>query len=168
MRRFGRVPVSEFHLFEVTLSGLPKDSAPQSAIYLARFENLDHVREFVGQAAQACGMDETAVYQVQLAVDEAFTNIVEHAYGGECDEEIQCTCQICNQGLSITLRDCGRSFDPTGVPDPDLDATLQERQVGGLGVYFIRQLMDEVEFKFITLPETGETCNLLRMFKRKE
>ncbi|MBN1147288.1 MAG: ATP-binding protein [Anaerolineales bacterium] len=135
---------------------------------MARFENLDCVREFVGQAAQECGLDATAIYQVQLAVDEAFTNIVEHAYGGECDENIQCTCQASDEGLSVTLRDCGRAFDPSNVPDPDLEAALQERQVGGLGVYFIRQLMDEVEFKFDASPDTGRACNTLRMFKRKE
>ena len=144
------------------------ESLPQTVIYLARFENLDRIREFVGQAARSCGLDATAVYQVQLAADEAFTNIVEHAYGGECDEKIQCTCQISDEGLGITLRDCGQVFDPTQVPDPDLKATLQERQIGGLGVYFIRQLMDEVEFKFTVLPDTGQACNLLRMFKRKE
>jgi anti-sigma regulatory factor (Ser/Thr protein kinase) len=54
------------------------------------------------------------------------------------------------------------------VPDPDLEADLQQRQVGGLGLYFIRQLMDEVQFKFITLPETGKPCNVITMFKRKE
>ena len=158
------------------MSGLSQDSvsrnssenSPQSVIYQARFENLDRVRQFVGQAAQECGLNANAIYQVQLAVDEAFTNIVEHAYGGECDEDIQCTCQISDEGLNVMLHDCGQAFDPTVVPDPDLKASLQERRVGGLGVYFIRQLMDEVEFKFTTSPDTGRACNMLKMFKRKE
>jgi serine/threonine-protein kinase RsbW len=137
-------------------------------VYPAQFENLDHVREFVGGAAQKCGLDASAIYAVQLAVDEGFSNIIEHAYGGECLEKIECKCQIADAGLTITLRDCGVPFDPMAVPDPDLEAELEERDIGGLGLYFIRQLMDEVEFSFMRDPETGKRCNVLRMQKRKE
>jgi anti-sigma regulatory factor (Ser/Thr protein kinase) len=149
----------------------PQDSletAPQSTSYPARFSQLDRVRDFVGQVADAGGLNPEAIYQVQLAVDEAFTNIVEHAYGGECDKEIVCTCQILANGLSITLRDCGQTFDPTRVPEPDLEADLEERQIGGLGLFFIRQLMDEVEFAFASETETGQECNIIKMIKYKE
>jgi serine/threonine-protein kinase RsbW len=134
----------------------------------AQFENLDHVREFVGAAAQKCGLDASAIYAVQLAVDEGFSNIIDHAYGGECLEKIECKCQIADAGLTVTLRDCGVPFDPTAIHDPDLAAELEERDIGGLGLYFIRQLMDEVEFSFMRDPETGKSCNVLRMRKRKE
>ncbi len=144
-------------------------SGPQEIkVYPAQFENLDLVREFVGAAAQKCGLDASAIYAVQLAVDEAFSNIIEHAYGGECLDQIECKCQIASPGLTITLRDCGSPFDPEAVPDPNLTAELQERDIGGLGLYFIRQLMDEVDFSFLPDPETGRPCNVLRMRKRKE
>jgi serine/threonine-protein kinase RsbW len=137
-------------------------------VYPAQFENLDHVREFVGAAAQKCGLNASAVYAVQLAVDEGFSNIIEHAYGGECLEKIECKCQLADSGLTVTLRDCGTPFDPSAVPDPDLVAELEERDIGGLGLYFIRQLMDDVEFSFMRDPETGKRCNVLRMRRRKE
>ena len=137
-------------------------------VYPAQFENLDHVREFVGAAAQKCGLNASAVYAVQLAVDEGFSNIIEHAYGGECLEKIECKCQLADSGLTVTLRDCGTPFDPSAVPDPDLVAELEDRDIGGLGLYFIRQLMDEVEFSFMRDPETGKRCNVLRMYRRKE
>jgi serine/threonine-protein kinase RsbW len=137
-------------------------------VYPAQFENLDHVREFVGAAAQKCGLDAPAIYAIQLAVDEGFSNIIEHAYGGECLEKIECKCQIADSGLTVTLRDCGSPFDPAAVPAPNLTAELQERDIGGLGLYFIRQLMDEVDFSFVPDPETGKPCNVLRMRKRKE
>jgi len=54
------------------------------------------------------------------------------------------------------------------VPEPNLEADLEEREVGGLGLYFIHQLMDEVKFDFGTEPKTGKICNILTMFKRKE
>jgi serine/threonine-protein kinase RsbW len=148
--------------------GESASSAPQSMIYTACFDNLDRVRTFVGQFAEACCLEPAAVYAVQLAVDEAFTNIVEHAYGGESDEKIECICQISGDGLSISLRDCGKPFDPCIVPTPDLDAALEDREVGGLGLYFIYQLMDDVQFSFFDDPQTGKPCNILKMFKRKE
>ncbi len=139
----------------------------QSVSYTAQFENLDHVREFVGQAAQSSGLNNAAVYAVQLAVDEAFSNIIDHAYDGECAEKIECTCQIFDFGLVITLRDCGKPFDPTAIPDPDLDVELENRDIGGLGLYFIRNLMDEVSFSFSLEADTGKQCNVLRMIKRR-
>ncbi len=113
-------------------------------------------------------MEPAAVYAVQLAVDEAFSNIVEHAYEGESDEKIRCDCEIYLDGLKITLFDCGRPFNPLEVPEPDLEADLEDREVGGLGLFFINQLMDEVQFKFGQEPKTGKTCNILTMVKRKE
>ncbi len=146
----------------------PSSGTQEIVVFPAQFENLDHVREFVGQAAQKCGLDSSDIYAVQLAVDEAFTNIIEHAYGGECLDKIECKCQIAALDLTVTLRDCGSPFDPSAVPDPDLNADLEDRDIGGLGLYFIRQLMDEVEFSFMKDPETGRRCNVLRMRKYKE
>jgi anti-sigma regulatory factor (Ser/Thr protein kinase) len=137
-------------------------------VYSARFENLDRVREFVGGQAEECGLEPAAVYAVQLAVDEAFSNIIEHAYGGESDEKIECTTQITPAELIITLRDCGHVFNPDSVPTPDLEADLEDREVGGLGLYFIRQLMDEVQFTFDHDPVKDRACNVLRMVKRRE
>jgi serine/threonine-protein kinase RsbW len=137
-------------------------------VYLATFENLDNVREFVKEAADQCGLTGFAIYAAQLAVDEAFSNIIEHAYGGECQQEIECTCLTSKKGLTIQLKDCGRPFDPTSVPEPDIKADLEDRGIGGLGLYFIRQLMDEVDFRFSIDLETGKQCNVLWMVKNKE
>ena len=148
----------------------PENPAGQtSTVYFsAQFEVLDNLREFVGEQAQACGLDEKSVYAVQLAVDEAFTNIIEHAFGGECQESIECICQCTPAALEITLIDCGKPFNPNSVPDPDLVSDLEDRQIGGLGLYFMHKMMDEVWFTFAT--ETGEHpgCNILKMVKRKK
>jgi serine/threonine-protein kinase RsbW len=146
----------------------PEESLPVTVVFPAQYEFLEEVREFVASKADRLGLDSAGVYAVQLAVDEAFTNIIEHAYGGECAEEIECTCQITPASLEITLKDCGNSFNPDEVPDPDFDTELEKRQVGGLGLYFIRRLMDEVQFS-IEPEESGKPgCNILRMVKRKE
>jgi anti-sigma regulatory factor (Ser/Thr protein kinase) len=146
----------------------PAMSSTQMVVLAARFENLDRVRDFVGDQAEKYGLEPAAVYAVQLAVDEAFSNIIEHAYGGESDENVECATHTTRNELIITLRDCGRPFNPESVPAPDLEADLEEREIGGLGLYFIRQLMDEVEFTFVHDTEQNKACNLLRMVKRKE
>lgn len=146
----------------------PGNEILMSRVFSAQFVNLDLVREFVKEAAELCGLDASAVYAAQLAVDEATTNVIEHAYGGESLEEIECSCLIKPDCLVIQLRDCGNPFEPSMVPTPDLEAELEDRDVGGLGFYFINQLMDGVEFEFDRDPETGKRCNILRMIKYKE
>jgi serine/threonine-protein kinase RsbW len=136
---------------------------PKTATFPARFASLAAVGEFVTHAAEAAGLNARAIYAVQLAVDEACTNIIEHAYGGEGRGDIECTCIVNKNGLTVILRDYGRPFDPTSVPEPDLCASLEDRKVRGLGLYFIRQLMDQVRFEFT--PDSG---NVLTMVKRKE
>jgi serine/threonine-protein kinase RsbW len=149
-------------------SSISNNQNSRKKTYNARFEHLDHMREFVGKAAADSGLMPDAVYQVKLAVDEAFTNIIEHAYDGECDKEIEVICLLSKDGLTIIIKDCGLSFKPEDILDPDLDSNLLDRQVGGLGLYFIRQLMDEVDFLFDQENSHGRVCNLLRMVKRKD
>lgn len=135
----------------------------QTLTFPGRFDSLAAISEFVARAAEAAGLDARALYQVELAVDEACSNIVEHAYGGEGHGDIEVTCRINSDGLTVMLRDYGRPFDPTGVAPPDLHASLEDRDLGGLGLYFMRQLMDEVHFEF-----TSDSGNLLTMVKRKQ
>lgn len=135
---------------------------PKTATFPARFDSLAAIGEFVTRAADAAGLDARAVYAVQLAVDEACSNIIEHAYGGEGRGDIECTYIINSHGLTVILRDYGCPFDPTSVPEPDLCASLEDRQAGGLGLYCIRQLMDQVCFEF-----TSDSGNVLTMVKCK-
>jgi serine/threonine-protein kinase RsbW len=128
-----------------------------------RFDSLTAISEFVTRAAQAAGLDTRAVCAVQLAVDEACSNIIEHAYGGAGRGDIECTCRTNGDGLTVILRDHGRPFDPTSVPEPDLRARLEDRKGNGLGFYFMRQLMDKVHFE----SDLG-SGNVLTMVKRRE
>lgn len=111
--------------------------------------------------AKNAGFDSFAIYSIEMAVDEACSNIIEHAYGGEGNGVIYCTCSVGSDGITITLQDRGKSFDPSKVPQPNLSKNLDERTAHGLGLYFIRKWMDEVSFK-----STGAE-NVLTMVKRK-
>jgi len=137
----------------------------QTLTFPGRFESLAPISKFVTRAARAAGLDACAVDAVQLAVDEACSNIIEHAYGGEGRGDIECTCHVNDDGLTVILRDHGRPFDPSLVPEPNLCPSLEDEDCtgGGLGLYFMRQLMDTVYFEFA--PDTG---NVLTMVKRRE
>ena len=124
-------------------------------------QNLERIAEFVLSAAAELGLDDQQSFEVQMAVDEACTNIIQHAYGPGQPGAIYICCEIEGDDLMVTLRDRGRAFDPSQVPEPDLTSALEERQVGGLGLHFIRKLMDRISF------HSGSEGNELRMAKRR-
>jgi serine/threonine-protein kinase RsbW len=132
----------------------------RTEIFPAVFEQLDEIREFVGAAALDAGMDNKEIYAVQLATDEACTNVIEHAYGGERNGQIEITCHVQDGTLTVMIHDHGKSFDPNQVPEPNLNADLSKRRIGGLGIYLMRKLMDEVSYEAST--ETGNTLTLLK------
>ena len=129
--------------------------------FIAKFENLDEIREFVGEKARQVGFSDKEIYSIQLAADEASTNIIEYAYAGVEDGEIEIDCSTADGGLKIVMRDQGKPFDPSSVPEPNVKADLSERKIGGLGIYLMRKLMDEVFYE--TLAGGG---NVLTMVKR--
>ena len=132
----------------------------RTAIFPAKFDQLDAIREFASQAARDAGMDDSAIYAVELSMDEACTNVIEHAYDGMDGGEIECTCDTDNNNLTIIIHDHGKSFDPAAIALPNLDAELDSRPVGGLGVFLMKKLMDEVRFEPL-----GEAGNVLTMVK---
>lgn len=135
---------------------MPKKTFP------ARFEFLDEIREFVAQIAREGGFNDKEIYSLQLAADEAASNIIEHAYEGVSDAEFDVTCDMNGNTLTIAMRDTGKPFNPSNVRLPNLKADLSERKIGGLGVYLMRKLMDDVHY--LSNPKTG---NLLTMTKRR-
>ena len=128
-----------------------------------RFDSLEKICDFVQQAAKTAALNDNEVYAVQLAVDEACTNIIEHAYGGEERGDIECTCVAIKDGLKIILHDHAPAFNPDQVPEPVLNVPLDEIKPRGLGLFFMRKLMDEVHFNF-----TKGKGNYLTMVKHKK
>ncbi len=126
-----------------------------------RFESLPQIADFVGQAVRQVGFEEDDVFHVQMAVDEACSNVIEHAYGGECSGDITLTCGL-EQGsdLVITIRDTGCPFEPESVSEPPLGVDLEDLPEGGLGLYFMRKLMDDISFQFD--PKNGNTLTMVK------
>jgi len=130
-----------------------------------RFESLAQISDFITRAARDAGLDEDGVFHVQMAVDEACSNVIEHAYA-ESQGHIVVECVAEAGGdLRIEIRDQGRPFDPDSVPPPPVtngSVEVDEMKVGGLGLFFMRKLMDEVTFRF-----DAAMGNHLTMIKRR-
>jgi len=114
----------------------------------AQSTNLARVNEAVRQAAERVGLDARAVFQVEMALDEAFSNVVEHAYAGRASGDVEVSWFVEDGAFVVVLHDWGQAFDPTRVPEPDLTASLEDRNLGGLGLHFMRSLMDSVDYTF--------------------
>ena len=130
-------------------------------VFDANFDNLDEIREIVAEAARQVGFSDKEIYAIQLAADEASSNIIEHAYAGVTGGKLEIDLSTSDNELKIIMRDHGKPFDPASVPEPNVKADLSERKIGGLGMYLMRKLMDEVSYE--SSPETG---NILTMIKR--
>jgi len=128
--------------------------------FTADFDNLDEIRDYVGDIARQVGFSEKEIYSIQLAADEAASNIIEHAYAGVKDGTLDVDCSILEGGIKIVMHDRGKSFNPSSVPEPNVKADLSDRKIGGLGMYLMRKLMDEVTYE-----STDETGNILTMIK---
>ncbi len=134
----------------------------QSVRFAAKFEFLDEIREFVGAIARQGGFSDKDVYNIQLATDEAASNMIEHSYENIPDGVIDLSCGMEGDQIRIVLIDYGEPFDPSAIPLPDLKADLSDRKIGGLGIFLMRKLMDEVHYE----PKPDKS-NVLTMIKRK-
>jgi anti-sigma regulatory factor (Ser/Thr protein kinase) len=113
----------------------------------ARQSSLGKVAEFIGDVCDALTLNEDTAFDVQLATDEACQNAVEHACEYSPDEQVQVSCKLVGADLEITVSDRGHAFDPSDVSPPDLTSRLEERAEGGLGLFLMRQVMDDVRFE---------------------
>lgn len=116
--------------------------------YPANYKSLAIISQFIVNIAAEAGFTPSEVYAIQTAVDEACSNIIDHAYGEEDLGDIQISVEQFENKLQITLIDQGDAFAPDDIPEPDISSPLELRKERGLGVFFIRNLMDKVDFEF--------------------
>ena len=118
----------------------------------ANLENLAVISSFISEAMKQANIDGAIISRVLLAVDEACTNIALYAYP-ERKGYIRLACWLNHGYFVISIEDKGIPFNPCSVPPPKLDANLDDRKVGGLGIYFLRTFMDEISYTYD--PKTG-------------
>jgi len=129
-------------------------------IFPGRYESLAEIAEFVRLEAKEAELSFKELFELETAVDEAVSNIIEHAYGGEGIGDIICTATRVEDGIQIILEDHGQPFDPSCVPVPDINAHLKNRKNHGLGYFLMCELMDDVKFEF------SNNFNKLTLYKQ--
>jgi serine/threonine-protein kinase RsbW len=113
----------------------------------AELETLPVFRELIAQACQAVQANAETTYDIQLAIDEACTNVITHGYEGLDPGSVMLEIKLEPDQILLTLTDFGHPFEPSEAPQPDINAPLEEREIGGLGLFFIYNVMDNVDYK---------------------
>ncbi len=112
----------------------------------SKTDRLIDVREFVSAAARECGFDDESVSKIALAIDEACTNVIKHAYNFDPNREIAISVRQGKKKFEVEISDTGKQFDPTGISSPDMKEYLSHYRRGGLGIFLMKSLMDKVEY----------------------
>ena len=151
------------------MSSKPLTHSDKSLTIPARFDQLRRASAFVSDMAAAAGFEGLQLNRIELAVDEACSNIIQHAYAHQPDGEIYIRVQAeRGRRIVITLIDTGEPFDPEAVPVHNPEPSLDDLKVGGLGLFLIRRTMDDVQFEF-NVPGLGlgqpKRFNRLTMIK---
>jgi serine/threonine-protein kinase RsbW len=113
----------------------------------SRTEFLALVRDVTRGWAEVAGFDKTDAEQIAVAVDEAVTNVIEHAYGGARDKTVELRYEDRGADFQVDVVDSGRTVDPKTLPRVDLERYASEGRKGGLGVHLMGQIMDSVTFR---------------------
>lgn len=123
--------------------------------------NLAMIRDFVTKVAEQAGLEEGDRNKIELAVDEACCNVIEHAYGHDVSKDVTVRAAFDDDAVKISVIDNGAGFTPAEVPQQELAELIRKRSTGGLGMRLIKTLMDEVRYEI----EPGKQ-NELHMVKR--
>lgn len=115
---------------------------------LNELENLPLISDFINRQMLKHGLDEAKIFDVRVAVDEVCTNIIQYAYPQGQEGIIHITCVMEGSHFVVIIEDNGQPFDPLQVSDPRVEGELEERELGGLGVYFMKQLIDELKYEY--------------------
>ena len=133
---------------------------PISCTIPSDIHEIPAVSEHLEAAMRKQGFSDDDILDTQLAVEEMVTNVIVHGYGDK-GGEIVISWQGGDDDIAIRLEDKAPPFDPLSLPEPDLASDIDDRKIGGLGIFLSRKIMDEVTYRY----EDGK--NILSMVKRK-
>jgi len=130
-------------------------------------DNLELIRGFVAKVAEKVGFTGDDISKIELACDEACTNVIKHAYSEMSgNKSLDVMIMIDFDKFTIVVTDHGKGFDPKSVSLPDMQEYLAELKVGGLGIYLMRTLMDEVNYEI--KPGIRNRVKMVKYFINKE
>ncbi len=111
-------------------------------------EAMSHIRRFIDAFARSRAVADADLARVLIAVEELVTNIVRYGYGpGVEPGSVRVTLRLDGNRFAVEIVDDSREFDPFAAPEPDLDAPIEARTIGGLGLFIVKALMDETRYR---------------------
>ena len=122
--------------------------------------NLDLVAETIEELGEEYSLSTKIIFEINLAVDELLTNIIKYAYAEPDTNYIEISIEISEDNIKIIFSDTGIEFDPLSVDEPDLNLSIDKKPIGGLGIHFVKQKVDEINYKRIN------NKNILSITKR--
>ena len=128
----------------------------------AELESLRVFRDFISDCCAKFNIPNGIVFDLKLAVDEACTNIIVHGYKDMDPGSIILAFRIEPDRILVQITDFGHVFEPTEAPKPDVDAALEDRKLGGLGLFLIYQTMDNIDYQ---ASEDGNTLTFTKFIK---
>lgn len=127
-----------------------------------KLEELEKISLFLEQMGDELEIPLAVTMTLNLVIEEAFTNVVKYAYDDSLAHQIEITLEKTGGHLIIKIIDDGKEFDPTLQDDPDVTLTAEDRSIGGLGIFFMRKMMDGVNYQRIN------NLNVLELTKSLE
>ena len=121
----------------------------KSIVLVNDISEIARLNEFVEEIGNDFSLSPGVVFNITLVLEEAVVNIINYAYPKEKHESIYLSAKLHNDSIILVLTDTGKEFDPTMVPDTDITLSADERPIGGLGIFLIRQIMNEVKYERI-------------------
>lgn len=110
-------------------------------------ENVEIVTEFIVNNLRESQIDRKIIAQISVAIDELYSNIAQYAYGDQIGK-VTVLVEVSNGSIAITFADSGKQFNPLDVDNPDITLDADERGIGGLGIFIVRQTMDDIIYAY--------------------
>ncbi len=130
-------------------------------------ENLEKIGDFVNSKLRN-KVDYETLQEILIAVDEAATNIILHAYKRNPDKWLKIRIEYQEDKVILSLFDEGEPFDPSKVSPPDFKKNLSERKIGGLGIFLMKKFMDEVKYIFKSNNKKENEVRMIKYLKRRK
>ena len=112
-------------------------------------QQIELLAEYIDSIAEAAGIDPSLAMSLNLALEEAVTNVIMYAYTEGTDGTVDIITEANDGLLTFIIKDSGKAFDPTQKEDADVTLSAEERQIGGLGIFLVKQIMDTVNYQRI-------------------
>ena len=111
-------------------------------------QQIPQLAEFLEQFALEAGLDMATTMSLNLALEEAVSNVMLYAYPKDTKGQVKIDASFDNGTIRFVMSDSGVPFDPTAKKDADIDLPVEERPIGGLGIYMVKQIMDSVSYRY--------------------